>query len=71
MLHMDCWKSECNKKGRAIHLYNEYNLVLQDIEFAIVQTCIMSTNDNYAVTIKNIGNGLKQLSFCNTLQVVW
>lgn len=57
-------------KGIAIHLYNEYNLVLQDVEFAVVQTSIMNINDNYAVAIKNIGNRLKQLSFCNTLQVV-
>lgn len=55
----------------AIHLYNEYNLVLQDVEFAVVQTSIMNINDNHAVTIKNIGNELKQLSFCNTLLVVW
>lgn len=54
----------------AIHLYNEYNLVLQDVEFAVVQTSIMNINDNYAVAIKNIGNELKQLSFCNTLLVV-
>lgn len=57
-------------KGMAIHLYNEYNLVLQDVEFAVVQTSIMNINDNYAVAIKNIGNELKQLSFCNTLLVV-
>lgn len=32
-----------------------------------MQTSIMNINDNYAVIIKNIGNELKQLSFCNTL----
>lgn len=35
-----------------------------------MQTSIMNINDNYVVAIKNTGNGLKQPSSFNTLQVV-